>query len=86
VLLKLIEHTGREWEEHERPEDVRLNSEKIDILLSIRALVANRGADFDMHTLRDECPTFVSVYRAVMLRDIEELTSHGTVDEGRDPV
>jgi hypothetical protein len=85
LLLMLIEQTSKEWEENYRPEDVRLSAEKINLLLSIRALVADRGSDIDIALLRDRCPTFVSVYRAVLLRDLEELAPNGTTDEGRDP-
>lgn len=85
VMLMMIEHVGREWEENYRPEDIRLNREKIDILLSIRALVANSGIGISIPLLRKSCPTFVSVYRAVMLRDLEELTPYGTSYEGPDP-
>lgn len=77
VLLKFIELTGKDWEENERPEDIRLDPEKVDALLSVRSLVANPQNDLDTSTLRERCPAFCSVYREVMLRDVEELIPNG---------
>jgi hypothetical protein len=80
VLLKVIEQLGREWEEKARPEDIRLSQERIEILLNVRALVANADVDLSIELLRERCPAFLGVYRAVMLRDIEELIPDGATE------
>lgn len=80
VLLKLIELTGKEWEANERAEDIRLSPDKIDALLSIRALVASEDSTLTVEDLREQCPTFCSVYRQVMLRDLEEFIPHGAAN------
>ena len=72
LLLKLIEFVGLELEENYRPEDIRMSSEKVQILLD----VANSGVALE------GCPNFLNVFRAVMLRDAKELGNNGTLDEG----
>jgi len=77
VLLKLLELTGQEWEANERPEDIRLSPAKIDALLSVRALVASPTSTLTAEILRKRSPTFCTVYRQVMLRDLEEFIPDG---------
>jgi hypothetical protein len=80
VLLQVLEHTAKEWEAHELPEEIRLSPDKIGVLLSVRALVANPNNDLTVETLRAQCPTFVDQYRQVLLREVEELIPSGTAD------
>lgn len=86
LLLKLIQFVGLELEGNYRPEDVRLSSEKIDILLSVNAIVADKPGGLSLQELQINCPSFVSLYRAVMLRDIRENEPNGPFDEGRNTV
>lgn len=78
LLLDLIEFTGKRWEENERPEDIRLSQEKVQLLLAIRALVDDPEATLNADELRAKAPTFVDQYRQVLMRDMLETIDHGT--------
>lgn len=78
LLLGLIEFTGKNWEENERPEDIRLSPEKVNILLTVRALVTDPEATLTVDELRAKAPTFVDQYRQVLMRDLQEPTTDGT--------
>jgi hypothetical protein len=79
VLLQLMEHTAQEWEEHYRPEDIRLSEEKIDILLNVRALVANPDTGITVEMIHDQCPMFTAWHRAVLMRELQ-----GVIPDGAD--
>jgi virulence-associated protein VagC len=78
LLLGLIEFTGKQWEENERPEDIRLSPEKVDILLKVRALVIDPESDLTLDLLRVQAPTFVDQHRQVLMRDLQEFCPDGT--------
>jgi len=80
LLFELIEQLGMEWGEHYRPEDIRLDMRKLNALKSINELVTRDAAAADAINLH--CPTFIRVYRQVMLRDIKEQIGNGASDQG----
>ena len=69
LLLQLLETTAKEWKENYRPEDIRLSSDKLEVLVGVEKLIGSPGGP-DADVLRQDCPTFVDLFQQVMLRKI----------------
>jgi len=80
LMLGLIKQIGRDWEENDTAENIRMDEGKIDTLLAVRDYTIGPGAAFDAATLAVEAPEFCSVFEAVTLRKIEEHNTDGSAD------
>lgn len=74
VYEQVLEHLGREWLRY-RPEDIRLDEEKILLFRNINHQVA--CGEVRAANLRSWAPSFCAVYSSVMLRELEEIISDG---------
>lgn len=68
VLLQALELIGKDWEENYRPEVIRLDEQKVDLLLQVRSLAEDPGGAVTFEVIRDRAPTFVDQYRLVTLK------------------
>lgn len=80
TLLDLVEQLGAAWGDNYRPEDIRLDIGKITTLKNVNELVTRDAAVADV--IKSHCPSFIRVYRQVMLRDIKEQIGNGASDQG----
>ena len=82
VFLDLLKQVALQWEDHARPEDIRSDMEKLDLLLSINKLVHDDSKKTLLKAMLKSSEDFRRVYRDVMLRSIEETINYDYEPEG----
>ena len=82
LFVDLLAQIAEDWEETYTSEALRLDYNKIDLLMRVQEMAAQPGSDVNFELLRSRAPGFCSVFRSVILREIEELTTHGSANAG----
>lgn len=74
LVIQLPEHLGNGWSVL-RPEDIRLDIEKIRIMRATNNYIVNER---DPVSAAQSIPTFTKIYEKVMLREIQERIPDGS--------